>query len=122
MSIPASEAKSRLIEGNKRFINATSNPGDVSLERRVETLKNGQYPYAIVLCCSDSRQIPEAIFSAGIGELFVIRVAGNATCLNVKHSVKVIEENTDMKLLEEKGLEVIGAVYHLEDGHVEFLE
>ncbi len=43
-----------------------------------------------------------------------------ATCLNVKHSVKVIEENTDMKLLEEKGLEVIGAVYHLEDGHVEF--
>lgn len=54
MSIPASEAKSRLIEGNKRFINATSNPGDVSLERRVDTLKNGQHPYAIVLCCSDS--------------------------------------------------------------------
>ena len=139
MSIPAHEAKSRLIEGNKRFINATSNPGDVSLERRVDTLKNGQHPYAIVLCCSDSRQVPEAIFSAGIGELFVIRVAGNvvdshqlgsieyaadhlATCLNVKHSVKVIEDNTDMKLLEEKGLEVIGAVYHLEDGHVEFLE
>ena len=41
MSIPAHEAKSRLIEGNKRFINATSNPGDVSLERRVDTLKNG---------------------------------------------------------------------------------
>ena len=40
MSIPAHEAKSRLIEGNKRFINATSNPGDVSLERRVDTLKN----------------------------------------------------------------------------------
>lgn len=70
MSIPAHEAKSRLIEGNKRFINATSNPGDVSLERRVDTLKNGQHPYAIVLCCSDSRQVPEAIFSAGIGELF----------------------------------------------------
>lgn len=48
MSIPAHEAKSRLIEGNKRFINATSNPGDVSLERRVDTLKNGQHPYAIV--------------------------------------------------------------------------
>ena len=41
MSIPAHEAKSRLIEGNKRFINATSNPGDVSMERRVDTLKNG---------------------------------------------------------------------------------
>ena len=63
MSIPAHEAKSRLIEGNKRFINATSNPGDVSLERRVDTLKNGQHPYAIVLCCSDSGQVPEAEYS-----------------------------------------------------------
>ena len=77
MSIPASEAKSRLIEGNKRFINATSNPGDVSLERRVDTLKHGQHPYAIVLCCSASSQVPEAIFSAALGSLCVIRVAGS---------------------------------------------
>ena len=45
MSIPAHEAKSRLIEGNKRFINATSNPGDVSLERRVDTLKTVSYTH-----------------------------------------------------------------------------
>ncbi len=44
---------------------------------REELAENGQHPRAIVLCCSDSRVIPEQIFSAGIGELFVIRVAGN---------------------------------------------
>ena len=41
--------------------------------RRVETAENGQHPYAVVVCCSDSRVIPEEIFCAGIGELFVIR-------------------------------------------------
>ncbi len=166
-------------------MNALTNPGDISPEVRRRTAAEGQNPYAIILCCSDSREVPEAIFSAGIGELFVIRVAGNvvdshqlgsieyaadhldtklvvvlghdhcgaveaaihhdpdghikyitddiseaigdetdeyvASCLNVKHCVKVIAENTDMRLLEEKGLEVIGALYHIEDGHVEFL-
>ena len=43
--------------------------------RRIDTAENGQHPYAIVICCSDSRVIPEKIFSVGLGELFVIRVA-----------------------------------------------
>ena len=46
-------------------------------KRREETAAHGQQPYAIVICCSDSRVIPEQIFAADIGELFVIRVAGN---------------------------------------------
>lgn len=185
MSIPAAKALARLIEGNRKFLNAKVNPGDVSPERRAETCNNGQNPYAIILCCSDSREVPEAIFSAGIGDLFVIRVAGNvvdshqlgsieyaaehlgcklilvlghdhcgaveaaihhdpdghikyitdeigcaigdetdeyeAAKLNVLHSVKVIEAETDIRLLEEHGLQVVGAIYHLEDGHVEFL-
>ncbi len=41
--------------------------------------RDGQYPYAVIITCSDSRVIPESIFSAGIGELFVIRAAGNVT-------------------------------------------
>ena len=45
--------------------------------RRIETARNGQHPYSIVICCSDSRVVPEQIFHAGIGDLFVIRVAGN---------------------------------------------
>lgn len=182
--ISASEAKSRLIDGNKRYIDAKTNPGDISQGRREETAKNGQKPYAIILCCSDSREIPEAIFSVGIGELFVIRVAGNvvdphqlgsieyaadhlgcklilvlghthcgavdaaihhdpdghikyitddikeaigdeqdpyrAACLNVLHCVEHIEANTDIRLLEEHGLVVEGAIYDIETGEVKF--
>ena len=67
----------RLKKGNADYMGAKANPGDVSLEKRKDTTDNGQHPYAIVVCCSDSRVIPEAIFSAGIGEIFTIRVAGN---------------------------------------------
>ena len=61
----------RLIAGNAIY----RNDGDGA--RRLDTARNGQHPYAIVVCCSDSRVIPEQIFSAEIGDLFVIRVAGN---------------------------------------------
>ena len=67
----------KLIEGNKCYLTAMTNPGDVSPQIRQVTCDEGQSPYAIVITCSDSRVIPESIFSAGIGELFVIRVAGN---------------------------------------------
>ena len=63
--------RERLTIGNQHY-RATS---DSVL--RLETAEYGQHPYAIVICCSDSRVIPEQIFSASIGELFVIRVAGN---------------------------------------------
>lgn len=76
-SVSAQEAKERLIAGNKKFLDAGANPGDISPQIRLNTVEHGQHPYAIVLCCSDSRVIPENIFMAGLGELFVIRVAGN---------------------------------------------
>ena len=57
--------------GNDRFRQTSSE------ELRHKTAVEGQHPYAIVICCSDSRVIPEKIFSAEIGDLFVIRVAGN---------------------------------------------
>lgn len=65
------DIRKKLSEGNKKYIK-TSNE-----LLRIDTAENGQHPYAIVICCSDSRVIPEAIFGADIGELFVIRVAGN---------------------------------------------
>ena len=65
-----------LCAGNRRYL-AGKAAGDVSAAIRLETAENGQHPKAIVIACSDSRVIPEAIFSAGIGELFVIRLAGN---------------------------------------------
>ena len=63
--------RERLNAGNRMY-RELSDP-----ERRVRTAENGQHPYAIVICCSDSRVIPEQIFHAEIGDLFVIRVAGN---------------------------------------------
>ena len=67
----------RLMEGNRRYQGSAVSALDVSPALREQTAREGQKPYAIVICCSDSRMIPEAVFSAGLGELFVIRVAGN---------------------------------------------
>ncbi len=63
--------REKLISGNHHFIQ------NGNAELRLQTADYGQHPYAIVIACSDSRVIPEEIFSAGIGDLFVIRVAGN---------------------------------------------
>ncbi len=68
-----SEAVSRLKAGNERYQEA----GEWIEKRRVQLAEEGQHPYAIIVCCSDSRVIPEQIFSAELGDLFVIRVAGN---------------------------------------------
>ena len=159
---------------------------EVARRVRLATWAKGQSPYAIIVTCSDSRVIPESIFSAGIGELFVIRLAGNviddyqlgsieyaaghlgcrlvvvlghthcgavdaaihhepegyikyitdeikkaigdekdpykASCRNVRHSVQEIEKSLCIHHMEEEtGLRVVGAMYHIEDGSVEFL-
>ena len=84
----ADEALEKLKAGNKSYLNATTGTGDISPALREKTCKEGQFPYAVVITCSDSRVIPESIFSAGIGELFVIRVAGNVID---KHQLGSIE-------------------------------
>lgn len=178
-NISAEEALLKLQKGNEEYMTSTTGKGDISPAVRKDTCENGQHPYAIVVTCSDSRVIPESIFSAGIGELFTIRVAGNvmddnqlgsveyaadhlgcnlvvvlghthcgavgaaigggaggfiksitdeimaaigdekddykASCLNVENSVKKIQEKIQIS-----GLKAMGAVYHIEDGHVEF--
>lgn len=185
-TVSAEEVLAKLKAGNTAYLNASANPGDVSPAIRKDTCDNGQHPYAIVVTCSDSRVIPESIFSAGIGELFTIRVAGNvindfqlgsveyaadhlgtnlivvlghtncgavgaamgtgvggfiksitdeiksaigdekdpykACCLNVDNSIKRIAEGLHIPPEgNEKGWKVIGAVYHIDDGHVEFM-
>lgn len=177
----AESALQKLQSGNERYLSAEKCNGDISLAIRQKTCAEGQSPYAVIITCSDSRVIPESIFSAGIGELFVIRVAGNvidghqlgsieyavdhlgcrlivvmghnhcgavnaaigsnpegyvksitdeikraigeekddyaACCLNVRHSVKSIEKSLHIGA----DIMVCGALYHLEDGRVEFL-
>jgi carbonic anhydrase len=76
-SLPPSEALKKLMEGNQRFIkDQNTHHARVRNDRRQELLQ-GQAPYAAVLTCADSRVAPEHIFDAGLGEIFVVRNAGN---------------------------------------------
>lgn len=91
---------------NRRFIENS----DSSL--RHETAEKGQNPYSIVLCCSDSRVIPERIFSADIGELFVIRVAGNVLDRHQIGSIEYAAEHLNCRhiiVLGHTGCGAIGA-------------
>ena len=71
------DALQKLISGNAAYKNTSLNPADISILSRLSIAKRGQKPYAVILTCSDSFVPPEHIFSAGIGELFVVRTAGN---------------------------------------------
>ncbi|MEZ7892169.1 MAG: carbonic anhydrase [Candidatus Wallbacteria bacterium] len=67
----------KLLEGNNRFVSGRVEHPNQSGERRTDVFKNGQHPYAVILTCSDSRVPPEVLFDCGIGDIFVIRTAGN---------------------------------------------
>ncbi len=75
-SITAESALEKLRAGNARYL-GERRLGDYTVPRRKQLCAEGQAPFAVVVCCSDSRVVPEALFDAGLGELFVIRVAGN---------------------------------------------
>ena len=109
-NLSAAEALEKLKEGNKRYLASDTNPGDISPKIRQVTCDEGQSPYAIVITCSDSRVIPEGIFSAGIGELFVIRVAGNVMDNHQIGSVEYAAEHLGSKLLVILGHTHCGAV------------
>jgi carbonic anhydrase len=75
LAIPPQKALTNLVEGNKRFqSNKAINPHQ-DLARR-EATSSGQMPFAIIVACADSRVAPEILFDQGIGDLFVVRVAG----------------------------------------------
>jgi carbonic anhydrase len=75
--ISADQAIKKLADGNSRYAAGACLHSDISQARRTETAQKGQHPIATILSCSDSRVPPEYIFDQGIGDLFVIRVAGN---------------------------------------------
>lgn len=85
----ASDIIDQLIEGNKRFLSGVSDQSlHLSLEKLKDFSKSGQLPKAIILCCSDSRAPVEMIFDQDIGDLFVIRVAGNIVAPSLVGSVE----------------------------------
>lgn len=109
-NLSAAEAMEKLKAGNQRYLEAASNPGDVSPQIRQKICDEGQSPYAIVIACSDSRVIPESIFTAGIGELFTIRVAGNVMDHHQLGSVEYAADHLGCNLVVVLGHTHCGAV------------
>ncbi|WP_437751469.1 carbonic anhydrase [Sorangium sp. So ce1389] len=86
--ISADQALQRLVEGNRRFVDNNRSEHVVLGQRERAALVEGQQPFAIILSCSDSRVPAELIFDQGLGDLFVIRVAGNVVAPSLVGSVE----------------------------------
>lgn len=108
-SVSADEAMQRLLAGNERFLRGYARPPGPQRETLAE-LARGQHPYATILGCSDSRVAPEIIFDAGLGELFVIRVAGNHLSPDVAASLQYAGLHLHTPLFVVLGHEGCGAV------------
>ena len=121
----AADAIYKLAAGNLKYLNAESAAGDISRRARHISWEKGQSPYAIIVTCSDSRVIPESIFSAGIGELFVIRVAGNVVDRHQLGSIEYAEGHLGCNLVVVLGHTGCGAVdaamHHEPYGTVKFI-
>ena len=102
-------ALARLKEGNDRFVKEQTEGKKQALNRRQELTK-GQAPWAIILSCADSRVVPELTFDTGLGELFVIRVAGNIANKATLASIEYAVAHLDVNLIVVMGHESCGAV------------
>jgi carbonic anhydrase len=108
--ITAREALERLQEGNRRFMsNVRGSDSFVSRMKR-EELAQGQEPFAIVLGCSDSRVPAEIVFDQGLGDLFVIRVAGNIVAPSQVGSVEFAAARFGTRLVVVLGHSQCGAI------------
>ena len=107
--ISASEAYARLMDGNQRYVRLKEMHPDESLARRQELVR-GQHPFAVILGCADSRVPPELLFDQGLGDLFVIRVAGNIVDDAVLGSIEYAVQHLGTKLVVVLGHEKCGAV------------
>ncbi|MEO0787046.1 MAG: carbonic anhydrase, partial [Bacteroidota bacterium] len=99
----------RLKEGNARFVANKSEGKLQDLDRRAH-LTGGQKPYAIILSCADSRVVPELTFDVGLGEIFVVRVAGNIADTTSIASIEYAVANLGSGIIVVLGHESCGAV------------
>ena len=107
--LTAQEALMRLQEGNKRFVEGKSTYNTNDARRRNE-LVDGQTPFAIILGCSDSRVPAEIVFDQGLGNLFVIRIAGNIVAPSQIGSIEFAVETFQTPLVVVLGHTRCGAV------------
>ena len=108
--IAASDALERLQEGNRRFVSGVRSLEAIVSQTKRSDLVTGQAPFAIVLGCSDSRVPAEIIFDQGLGDLFVIRVAGNVVAPSQIGSVEFAAERYGTPLVVVLGHSLCGAV------------
>jgi carbonic anhydrase len=103
------EALGLLKAGNDRFARNASSPVSLSVNRRRE-LADAQHPMAIVLSCADSRVPPEYVFNTGLGDLFVVRTAGEVIDRSILATIEYGAEHLHIPLLVVMGHESCGAV------------
>jgi carbonic anhydrase len=108
--IPAHEALDRLKEGNRRFVSDVPNLSMFTNHARRRELAGGQEPFAIILGCADSRVPAEIVFDQGLGDLFVIRVAGNIVAPSQVGSVEFAAERSGSRLVVVLGHSNCGAI------------
>jgi carbonic anhydrase len=110
MTIPALESLARLREGNQRFVLGAQTQASTSSAYQRAQFVAGQNPFAVVLGCSDSRVPVEIVFDQGLGDLFVIRNAGNIVAPSVVGSVEFAVDRFDTRLVVVMGHSNCGAV------------
>lgn len=108
-TVSSADALARLKAGNENFVNDKLD-GKLQNSNRRSELTNGQEPFAIVLSCADSRVVPELAFDTGLGEIFVIRVAGNIANQSSIASIEYAVAHLGVQLIVVMGHESCGAV------------
>ena len=108
-SLSPDEALVKLVEGNQRFAEGKPQRPNQDANRRQE-VATGQHPFAIILSCSDSRVPPEIVFDQGIGDLFIVRTAGNIADDVALGSIEYAVEHLGATLIVVLGHESCGAV------------
>ncbi len=103
-------ALTQLLRGNERFVAGWPDHPNQSARRRREVTEAGQHPFAVILSCADSRVPPEIIFDQGLGDLFVIRVAGNVLDDIVLGTIEYAVEHLHTPLIMVLGHDKCGAV------------
>lgn len=108
--LSATDALQRLLAGNERFVTGKRNFSNLLDQAARDGLTDGQRPFAIILGCSDSRVPVEIVFDQGLGDLFVIRVAGNIVAPSQIGSVEFAAEQFGIRLVVVLGHSGCGAV------------
>jgi carbonic anhydrase len=107
--LSAQESLQRMLDGNARFVRGLAKGEHRDVPRRQE-LVDGQHPFATILSCSDSRVPPELIFDQGLGDLFVVRIAGNVVLEDTLGTVEYADVHLHTRLIMVLGHERCGAI------------